>query len=216
MTHVGTPWQHAVYTRRTKRDYFKFSHVSHSTVKKAFPPSLQLPHLLKMNEIRGGNADIMRNTAVLVLVTGKWAQCLSVEAFVEAGCDLEKIPPVPYDHLERLGVDARAGGECGDLTDAYRNMQYHCTMAQYAQGELHDWTLSNVTPILSDIVVLPRLLREDRLKLTMSSLNKALRKSLRDSLILAGGVRYREENWEMKNPIPAPPISPIAESNKDC
>lgn len=100
-----------------------------------------------------------------------------------------------YDHLDRLGrVDT---AECDELTSEYRALKYHCTMASYAAGETHAWRIGSVTPVLSDVVILPRLLEETHLKAVMSAFCRATRKALRDSLILAGGGRVKEQSLQM-------------------
>ena len=85
--------------------------------------------------------------------------------------------------------------ECAELTKAYCALKYECTMANYEAGTEHTWQIQSVVPMLSDLVILPRLLDEKRLKTVMSSFCRATRKALRDSLIVAGNGRMREEMW---------------------
>ena len=129
-----------------------------------------------------------------MLVTGGWAAHLSIEAFQalkKHKGTLERLPLTRYDHLDRLGATDKA--ECDELTENYRALQYHCTMANYEAGGDHAWQLRSVAAVLSDVVILPKFLDENRLDATMSSFCRATRKTLRDSVWLAGGVRVREE-----------------------
>ncbi len=66
-------------------------------------------------------------------------------------------------------------------------------MASYEAGSTHAWLIQSVASFLSDVVVLPRLLQETRLKAVMSSFNRATRKALKDSIIMAGRGSEREE-----------------------
>lgn len=185
-------WQHAVYTRQSSRNPFSFSHSNTTNVKKAFPPSLSVPYLRKADAIHRINLEEFRNATVLVLVTGGWAVHVSIEAFQKANNSIDRLPMERYDHLERLRPADTA--ECDELTNAYRALKYHCTMANYSAGERHTWQIGGVAPVLSDVVILPRLLQETHLKPVISSFCRATRKALKDSLILAGGGRVREES----------------------
>ena len=65
-------------------------------------------------------------------------------------------------------------------------------MASYTAGDDHAWRLQSVASVLSDLVILPRILDEARLGSVMSSFCRATRKALHDSVWLAGGTRVRE------------------------
>ena len=180
-----------MYTRKGPRDSFSFSHSSTTTIKKAFPPSLSIPSLLESNGIHSRNLEELRRATVLVLVTGEWAVHISLQTFQEGGSSIERLPVQRYDHLDRLGnLDS---AECSELTKAYRALKYHCTMASYEAGSTHTWRIRSVASFLSDVVVLPRLLKETRLNAVMRSFSRATHKALKDSLIVAGGEREREE-----------------------
>lgn len=197
-------WQHAVYTRKNQRELYSFSHASDTTVEKAFPTSLTVPCLSKAHALHSDNLERLRSAPVLVLVTGGWAIHLSIEAF-QAQKDqqnkiqlknqfknqLDRLPQTRYDHLDRLGATDKA--ECDELTENYRALQYHCTMASYEAGGDHAWQLRSVTTVLSDVVILPKFLDENRLDAVMGSFCRATRKTLRDSVWLAGEKRVREE-----------------------
>ena len=187
-------WQHAVYTRKGPRDSFSFSHSDTTTIKKAFPLSLSIPSLTLLDGIHNRNLEELRNATVLVLVTGEWAAHVSLEAFQSGNLSIERIPVQRYDHLDRLGNTGNTdNAECAELTKAYRALKYHCTMASYEAGGAHQWRIQSVASFLSDVVVLPRLLEETRLKAIMGSFCRATKKALKDSLILAGKGRAREE-----------------------
>ena len=187
------PWQHAVYTRSSTRESYSFSHASTKSVKKVFPKSLSIPCHCQSHGIYSKNLEELRSTPVLILVTGGWAVHVSIESFLDNNYSIDRLPIERYDHLERIGqIDS---AECAELTKAYRALKYHCTMASYEAGDTHTWELQSVVPMLSDVVILPRLLEEKRLKTVMSSFCRATRKALRDSLILAGEGKVREEAW---------------------
>lgn len=160
-------------------------------------PSLSVEHLRTAQAIRSENIELLRSYPVLVLVTGDWAQNVSLDEYKRVGGDIHKIPTEPFDHFERLSCDARSA-ESSEVSKAYRVLEYHCSVATYAAGEDHGWALEGVSPMLSDMVVLPRLLLDNRIGNVMRSFSSAVRKTLKDSLLLAGGVRYREENWAAK------------------
>ena len=160
---------------------------------------MQIKDLQAGEQVKAKNVDTLRSRPVLILVTGDWAQHISLEGYSKTKGNIDKIPSERYDHFERLGAVAKSA-ESSEVTKAYRVLEYHCTISTYTQGEKHDWALQGVSPMLSDIVLLPRLLQEHRLKYAIHALSRAVRKTLRDSLILAGEVRYREETWELKTP----------------
>ena len=201
--HVDIPWQHAVYTRKDIGDTYAFSHSSTTLVKKSFPPNLSVPCLEQSRGLYQANLEEFRKATVLVLVTGKWAIHVSIEAFQASTLTRmtkspsktkfqnKNFPLHPYDHLERLGAVNTA--ECAELTEAYRALSYHCTMASYEAGEDHTWKINGVAPFLSDVVILPKVLDETRLKAVMSQFCKATRKTLKDSLFLAGRQSVRED-----------------------
>ena len=186
------PWQQAVYTRKGPRDIFTYSHSNATSVKKHFPSSLSVPHLGRLQETHSRNLEEFRQATVLVLVTGSWAVHVSIEAFQASNFNINRLPLERYDHLDRLWTSSP---ECNEINKAYRALEYHCTMASYEAGEAHSWELKSVAPVLSDIIILPKLLEETRLKAVMSSFCRTTRKALRDSLILAGGGSVREETW---------------------
>lgn len=200
--HVDIPWQHAVYTRKDIGDIYTFSHSNTTLVKKSFPPNLSVPCLEQSRGLYHANLEEFRKATVLVLVTGKWAIHVSIEAFQASTPTIitksptktefqpKNFPLHHYDHLERLGAINTA--ECAELTEAYRALTYHCTMASYEAGWDHTWKINGVAPFLSDVVILPKVLDETRLKPVMSQFCKATRKTLKDSLFLAGRQSVRE------------------------
>lgn len=180
MLHRDVPWQHAVYTRRNRRETYVFSHAKRCSVRKTFASSLKARCLAAVSP--HANLQAMRDAPVLVLITGQYATAVSLESYAKhKGC-LETLPvylPPPHD----LPEDS---AECSELGSDYRVLSYHSTLANYEQGASHDWTLTEVVPMLSDMVILPKRLDERNLRPIMSSFARASRKCLADSLVLAG------------------------------
>ena len=183
MQHHDVPWQHAVYTRAGPRDSYTFSHVRQTSISKSFPASLKAKCLAETNP--KANLQAMRDATVLVLVTGRWAMLVSVETYSAHKGKLERLPLVTYDHFTDLPENGDAA-ECSEIGKDYRMLRYHSTLANYEQGERHDWALTSVVPMLSDLVILPKRLDERNLRPVMSSFCRATRKCLTDSLFLAG------------------------------
>jgi hypothetical protein len=214
------PWQQAVYTRRNARDPFTFSHVEHTAITKAFLPSLAVPCLTTHPSNRRRNADTLTETPVLILVTGNWAQEYSIATFCanhnpiprqhtpaprhHRGAhapDPERIPSIPFDHVRRLSARS---APCSELTAEYRTLEYHRTLAHYEAGEL-----SGCIPFLSDSVIVPRVLHPPSLMPVMRHFHRALKKTLRDSLLMAGSARYKEETLALV-------VRPPCESGSPC
>lgn len=166
-------------------------------MKKQFLPSLAVEQLKTAHRVRKANIELLRSYPVLVLVTGDWAQNVSLDAYARVSGDVHRIPTEPFDHLERLSCDAKPA-ESSEVTKAFRLLEYHCSVATYGAGSAHEWTLEGVTPMLSDMVVLPRVLLDGRVGHAMHSFSSAVKKTLRDSLILAGGARFKEDTWAAK------------------
>lgn len=187
------PWQCAVYTRRGVNDVFIFSHVEHSAQEKRFARSLQVKDLTLANStMRSTNFETLQEATVLILVTGRWAQHVNLNSFtpISGRC------PAPryslYDHLDRLCSARGSSEQCSELTLDYRALQYHSTLCHYVPGDDHSWKLFSVVPMLSDTVILPRMLDPSRVKTAIASFSRATRKCMRDSLIVAGTAKYKE------------------------
>jgi hypothetical protein len=166
-------------------------------VTKAFLSSLSVEHLRTVPALRKLNFRPVGSHPVLILVTGKWAKSISMADYFRNRGRLDKIPPEEYDHLERLGAGAHPA-ECSEVTKAYRVLEYHCSMCVYEAGTEHAWQLAGVSPMLSELVLLPRLLHERRVEDVMRKFDWALKKMLRDSVIVAGGRLYKEETFRQK------------------
>ena len=187
----AVPWQSAVYTRGGANDPFAFSHVEFSTQEKLFHRSLSVDDLAAAHSTRGANLEAFQQATVLILVTGRWAQHVSLDTFAQDG--RRRAPSTSmYDHLERLRTAFGSSRHCSELSREYKALQYHSTLSHYAQGGDHSWQLSSVVPVLSDMVILPRLLDPSRVKIILASFARATRKCMRDSLIMAGTAKYRE------------------------
>lgn len=185
-------WQHAVYTRSGPREYYTFSHIGTTSVSKSFPASLSIPCRCHVRDVYKRNLESLRSATVLVLVTGNWAIHISLETFLNNNYSIDRLPMQSYDHLCRMG--SLDQGECAEVSKEYRTLKYQCTMASYEAGRGHAWNIHSVIPMLSDIVILPRLLEEKRLKPVIFSFCRAMRKSMKDSVIVAGNQRIREEH----------------------
>lgn len=166
-------------------------------MKKQFLSSLNLEHLKTAQQVRRANVELLRSYPVLVLVTGDWAQNVSLDGYARVKGDVHRLPSEPFDHFERLGCDAKPA-ESSEVSKAFRLLEYHCSVATYSAGEGHAWGLEGVSPMLSDMVVLPRVLPESRIGYAIHCLSHAVKKTLKDSLLLAGGSRYKEDTWEVK------------------
>lgn len=147
--------------------------------------------------LRRENIELLGSHPVLILVTGKWARNVSMDAYCRYKGRVELFPQEPYDHLERLGKGAHPA-ECSEVTKAFRLLEYHCSVCVYEAGDEHAWRLDGVSPVLSEMVLLPRLLEERRLGDVMRKFDRALRKTLRDSVVVAGGQLYKEDTFAPK------------------
>jgi hypothetical protein len=169
--------------------------VKHVTLSKGLCPSLSVPSLRLHPGIVKSNAERLTEAPVLVLVTGAWAQEFSLAAFTANYHPVmrthERLAPVKYDHLERLSA---ASDKCSELTSEFSSVQFYSTMAHYTPGEDHAWRPYDCIPFLSDMVVLPRVLEMGKLERVMRMFHRAIKKSLKDSVYVAGGVQYREES----------------------
>lgn len=179
-------------------------------MRKAFLPSLSVDSLKSTQQIRRENMEALGSFPLLVLVTGKWSQGVCLDSYILYRGRLDKIPPERYDHLERLGAEAHSA-ESSEVTKAYRVLEYHCSICSYEEGPDRCWRLSGVSPMLSDIVVIPRILEERKVEGVMRMMKRALTKTLKDSLILAGGGRYKEDTFELKREVLLDPTPPLPE-----
>ena len=164
-------------------------------MKKLFLPALNLDNLKEVNNMRRENMELLRSYPVLILVTGDWAQYVSLDSYQRH--KMHKHPIQPYDHFERLGALAKTAVS-SEITKDYRLLEYHTTVSTYEAGPDHDWKITGVTFMLSEIVVIPTALNEHKLDCAMTYFSRTIRKTLRDSLLLAGGKRYKEETFEAK------------------
>ena len=183
------PWQYAVYIRKNTRERYSFSHIKHTRLSKAFPNSLRVSDVQLHGEIMKVNEAMFKTATVLILVTGEKAHVVSYRSFADNSRNC-----VEYDHLERMAIteDDRHKPTFSDLRRGYMALTYHCTLASYEQGVNHRWDLAGVVPMLSDIIVLPRVLTLKAVRPIMSAYCRAIKKSYRDSLLLADSLSFRE------------------------
>jgi len=186
------PWQHAVYTRAGANDTFAFSHVESTYIEKQFPASLNVKDMSRAGSMRSTNFEALQQATVLILVTGKWAQHINLNTFTPEGGRCRPPSYSMYDHMERLRFACESSKQCSELTKDYKALQYHSTLCHYTKGIDHSWRFFSVVPMLSDTIILPRLLEPTRIKGLMTSFARASRKCMRDSLIMADGAKYRE------------------------
>ena len=181
--------------------------MKHTTLPKGLCPSLSVPSLQAHPGIVRSNAERLTEAPVLVLVTGAWAQEYSLAAFMANYHPVlrthERIAPVRYDHLERLSAQS---DKCSELTSEFKSVHFYSTMAHYTQGEDHAWRLADCIPFLSDMVVLPRVLEMAKLQRVMRFFHRAIRKSLKDSVYVAGSAQYREESLHRMSKPPFPEL----------
>lgn len=197
------PWQHAVFTRPVKGRPFTFSHIVETTITKAFPASLKASELFKVAQSNQANIKAFRTAPLLTLVTDSWAQHITYQAYLDCHGEISKIPLAQYDHLERLSLSKKHLGECSELEKGYRALQSYSSLTSYTKGESHTWAFESSIPMLSTVVVLPKILTEEKLKIAMGGFQRALKKSMHDSLIFIGETQYKEESWERKKePVP--------------
>jgi hypothetical protein len=180
---------------------------------KEFCASLSVPSLAEHGKIIKHNTTTFTEATVLILVTGHWAQEYSLGAFTANYHPVmrshERITPVKYDHLDRLGARS---AKCSELSTEFSSLHFHSTMAHFVQGPEHGWGFKDCIPIQSDMVILPRVLEMDKIERVMRSFHRAIRKGLKDSVYMAGSVQYREESLSAmrKPPFPIlPPGSPL-------
>jgi len=184
------PCQLAVYVRRTNRDRFSFSHIRSTTIAKLFPRSLSVRDLSLCEDLRKANERAYKTAPVLILVTGDRAEMVSYAS----NASLSRRVFFKYDHSERQSVseEQRLRPTYSELSRGYMAMSLNCTVACYERGPANDWALSNVIPMLSDWIVIPRVIGAKNVDAIIRSYCKAAMKCLKDSRFLAGGQRFRE------------------------
>ena len=186
------PWQHAVYCRPTDRDHYVFSHIANDGFMKQLPASLRVPDLLQCSKLYETNLQAMSSAVVLKLVTGQWAENVSISSF-----DRRKRDWVPYDHLERLSLRLDKGQGGGDLDVKFTSLTCHSTLTTYHMGEDHAWRLDTTVPFMADIVILPKVLTVTKVRPIISAFQRLIKKGLKNSLILAGTRRYSEHSFKL-------------------
>ena len=169
---------------------------------KAFLSSLSVEHLRTIPALQRENFDRVGSHPVLILVTGKWARSVSMTGYYRNSGSLDKIPLEQYDHMERLGAGAHKA-ECSEVSKAYRMLEYHCSVCVYEAGDEHTWRLGGVSPVLAETVLLPGLLHERKVEDVMRRFDWALKKALKDSVIVAGGRLYKEDSFRAKPMVPS-------------
>lgn len=172
--------------------------------------SLAIPDIIHHQKILHQNVQSFRNEPLLILVTGEWAQQFTLDHFHRLFSENDEkirsnrgsIPSqqqtMRYDHLRRLSAQYE---QCEELTSDYRHVQYYSSLTHYDKGAGHDWAWSSTIPFLSDTVILPNvfhpspnLARDQKLLCIYKSFNRAILKSLRDSVFVAERSRFKESS----------------------
>ena len=210
------PWQRVVYTRKGASDLFVFSHVEFTTQEKLFARSLSVRDLVAtQNRMNSDNLEALQDATVMVLVTGKWAQHMSLNSCALTAGGKYPAPIYSlYDHLDRLRAMRESCKHCSELTLDYKALQYHSTLCLYTPGEDHAWRLFSVVPMLSDTVILPRLLHPSNIKNVLVSFSRATRKCVRDSLLVVGTTKYKENTLSIVKRRAAFPSSETPRESK--
>jgi len=159
---------------------------------KTLPASLRVPDLLQCSKLYETNLEIMSSAMVLKLVTGHWAEHISVSSF-----DQHKRIWHPYDHLERLSQRLDRGQGGGDLSANFTSLTLHSTLSTYHRKADHSWKLDTTSPFMSDIVILPKVLHKAKVRSLLSIFLRIIKKGLRNSIILAETKRYSECSFRL-------------------
>jgi hypothetical protein len=136
------------------------------------------------------NAKTMESSPAFMLVTGGWAEIISVASF-----ESKTSSRVHYDPIEGLAFARQRGKFDGDVEENHITFTYSSTLTHYEVAKDQVWRLESTTPFESDVIVLPRVTSAPAIKRLMSLFSRAIRKSLRSSVIVAGGGKYREISW---------------------
>lgn len=145
--------------------------------------------LSQCEEMRKRNELMYKSDPVLILVTGDVGEMVSYESFTSKRrrtfkFDLSECQSVPEE--------SRVNPTFSELNRGFMAMSLHCTVACYERGAPNDWAITNVIPILSDWIVIPRILSQKSIEGIVYSYSKAARKALADSRLMAEGHRIKE------------------------
>lgn len=183
------PFQIPIYIRRTVRDRYTFSHVRHTTLRKLFPRTLSVRDLAQCPELRKLNEKTYRSDPVLILVTGDTGEIVSYESFVA-----KRRSTFKFDLAECQSVPeaCRVNPTFSELNRGFMAVSMQCTVACYERGASNNWAITNVIPILSDWLIIPRILSQKSIGGIVCSYCKAAKKALADSRLMAEGHRIKE------------------------
>jgi hypothetical protein len=158
--------------------------------------------MARCEELRKANEEAYKSAPVLLLVTGDRAEFLSYSSLA-----LKRRATFRYD---TSNLEASAGSAaCASFTElsrGYLAMSIHCTVACYERGPQSKWEFSNVIPVLSDWMIIPRVACSKQFEVLLRTYAKGAKKCLADSRFLAGGQRFREANLSeiVPSPMPSP------------
>lgn len=142
--------------------------------------------------LRKSNEQTYKSSPILILVTGGRAETVSYLSRVSNKRVFSK-----YDHseLENLTEEQRLKKTFSELDKGYMALSVQCTVACYERGAARDWRITNVIPMLSDWIIIPRIIVHfSQVDIILKSYVRAAKKSLADSRFLAEGQRFREMN----------------------
>ena len=191
------PFQIPIYVRRTIRDRYTFSHVRHTTLRKFFPRTLSVRDLSRCQELRKLNEKTYQTDPVLILVTGDTGEIVSYESFVS-----KRKSTFKFDLAECQSVseEHRVNPTFSDLNRGFMAISMQCTVACYERGAFNNWAITNVIPILSDWLIIPRILSQKSIGGIVYSYSKAAKKALADSRLMAEEHRIKETDLSEMRP----------------
>jgi hypothetical protein len=97
-----------------------------------------------------------------------------------------------------------------DLSPGYVHLVFHCSLALFDDGRL-----AGCAPCASGLVVLPARIFEGQIPEYADWLERAVEKSVRDSLWLAGGALYSELTMRIKKKSPNQPPPKLKAQHAD-
>lgn len=145
--------------------------------------------LSRCQELRKLNEKTYQTEPVLILVTGDTGEIVSYESFVS-----KRRSTFKFDLAECQSVpeECRVNPTFSELNRGFMAVSMQCTVACYERGASNDWGITSVIPILSDWLVIPRILSQKSIQGIVFSYSKAARKALVDSRLMAEGHRIKE------------------------
>lgn len=181
------PFYTVVYSRKHSRQNFSFSHHNLTTIKKKFPKSLSISSMSKFEEISNNNNWEIKNAPLLVLITGS-----TTELYTSLSCKSQQ----SGNTLQRISSDTSLHkflhGGLSEIDQNFIPISFLSTLAFYSKGNKHDWRAATIVPFLSNWTVLPRSITKKNIKHIIMIISKCIIKTLKDSILFADCVKFRE------------------------